>query len=636
MKRARPSLLALPAIAMLVAGVAVPRAADVAPAQSAPAAAAGPVALVVPARGPAAGAPREVLSATGAAPPVLLRDDPRRDRRCLSLASAFGHSANVVFAKLADRDLDPATLRATAERFLFNVAIPFARPLEVSSAEVPADPFDAANTAAGFGSVKLTPLHAALLAAIVANGGVFVPPVLVEQVDGAPLPEPDASRRVVDEEVAARLGAMMRETVAAGTARRVFRRVASSLRGVQVAGTTGSGMRAPRPSRRRRSRRTSRRTPSAARAWAAARCAPPRFADRLARGGSRAQLDELRVRESPDRLQHVELAERRELGERLHVTASVAAREQVLLGGAELQRREGRDRTPHARRAGRIEEHRAQVLAEDALRLGEERARGVRAGRELDRLRRDELRVRRAALGEEGAGAIDEVGRRDRLGGGRGVRRRRGADDPLARQGVEPLVQVEVGRAEGEPDLVDGLPVAGEREHAAVDGPGVHAGRDLSLVHLERGRPRREFAPERAPGGCPELRLAGDVAERDLRVVLVDSLRRLVVEREEPRIPQEHVEQRLADLDGEDVADSLARNEPAHRQDLAETDLRLLLRPESLRELLLGDVSEVHEELPEVLARVVRRGAHRGALPEEEGLADGAPLAHERAGHLPA
>src|SRR5512145_2946175 len=98
----------------------------------------------------------------------LLRDDPRRDRRCMSLSSAFGHSANVVFAKLADRDLDPATLRSTAERFLFNVEIPFARPVEVSRAEVPADPFDVANTAAGFGPVRLTPLHAALLAAIVA------------------------------------------------------------------------------------------------------------------------------------------------------------------------------------------------------------------------------------------------------------------------------------------------------------------------------------------------------------------------------------------------------------------------------------------------------------------------------------
>ncbi len=170
----------------------------------------------------------------------LLRDDPRRDRRCLSLASAFGHSANVVFAKLADRDLDPKTLRATAQRFLFNVPIAFPRPLEVSTAEVPADPFDAANTAAGFGSVKLTPLHAALLAAIVANGGVFVPPVLVETADGVPFPPAPAPWRVVDEQVAAQLGEMMRETVAAGTARRAFRRVAAPLRGVHVAGKTGS------------------------------------------------------------------------------------------------------------------------------------------------------------------------------------------------------------------------------------------------------------------------------------------------------------------------------------------------------------------------------------------------------------
>jgi cell division protein FtsI/penicillin-binding protein 2 len=172
--------------------------------------------------------------------PRLLRDDPRRDRRCLSLASAFGRSANVVFAKLADRDLDPETLRATAERFLFNVPIAFPRPLEVSTADIPADPFDAANTAAGFGSVKLTPLHAALLAAIVANGGMFVPPVLVDSAEGAPLPPAPAPWRVVDEQVAAQLGEMMRETVAAGTARRVFRRVAGPLRGVQVAGKTGS------------------------------------------------------------------------------------------------------------------------------------------------------------------------------------------------------------------------------------------------------------------------------------------------------------------------------------------------------------------------------------------------------------
>jgi peptidoglycan glycosyltransferase len=172
--------------------------------------------------------------------PRLLRDDPRRDRRCVSLASAFGHSTNVVFAKLADRDLDPGTLRAAAERFLFNVPIPFARPVEVSTAKVPADPFDAANTAAGFGAVKLTPLHGALLAAIVANGGMYVPPVLIEEAHGAALPPIPAATRVVDEEVAAALGDMMRETVETGTARRAFRRGARALRGVHVAGKTGS------------------------------------------------------------------------------------------------------------------------------------------------------------------------------------------------------------------------------------------------------------------------------------------------------------------------------------------------------------------------------------------------------------
>lgn len=172
--------------------------------------------------------------------PRLLRDDPRRDRRCATLAAAFGHSTNVVFAKLADRDLAPEILRATAERFLFNVRIPFSRPLEVSTAEIPDDPFEAASAAAGFGTVKLSALHGAVLAAIVANGGVFVPPALVDEVEGAALPAPPAARRVVDEEVAGRLRVMMRETVASGTARRAFHRAGPALRGVEVAGKTGS------------------------------------------------------------------------------------------------------------------------------------------------------------------------------------------------------------------------------------------------------------------------------------------------------------------------------------------------------------------------------------------------------------
>jgi cell division protein FtsI/penicillin-binding protein 2 len=173
--------------------------------------------------------------------PRMLTDDARRDNACLPLSTAFGHSANVVFAKLADRGLTPEVLQATADRFLFNAAIPFPSPVQPSRAEIPLDRFGLANTAAGFGEVRLSALHAAMLGAVIANHGVLAPPWVVELVQGSepppPLPEP---MRIIDERVAEALGAMMRETVTRGTAQRVFARPPRELRGVQVAGKTGS------------------------------------------------------------------------------------------------------------------------------------------------------------------------------------------------------------------------------------------------------------------------------------------------------------------------------------------------------------------------------------------------------------
>ena len=174
--------------------------------------------------------------------PRHLADDPRRDRRCLTLASALGQSANAVFAKLADRGLSAELLRREAERFLWNAPIPFARPVEVSRADIPDDPLSLARTAAGFGPVRLSALHGAVVAAIVANGGVFVPPEIVDSAEGVPRPGSPAARRVVDERVAAALGDMMRTTVTEGTARRLFRdRSARAAFGsLAIAGKTGS------------------------------------------------------------------------------------------------------------------------------------------------------------------------------------------------------------------------------------------------------------------------------------------------------------------------------------------------------------------------------------------------------------
>ena len=172
--------------------------------------------------------------------PQLLENDARRDRACLPLTAAFGHSANVVFAKLADRGLTADLLRAEAERFLFNTTIPFATPVEPSPAAIPSDRFGLANTAAGFGEVRLSALHAALLAAVVANRGMLVPPWLVELVEGGEPPPALEPVRIIDEKVADQLAGMMRETVARGTATRSFARPPRELRGVTVAGKTGS------------------------------------------------------------------------------------------------------------------------------------------------------------------------------------------------------------------------------------------------------------------------------------------------------------------------------------------------------------------------------------------------------------
>jgi cell division protein FtsI/penicillin-binding protein 2 len=172
--------------------------------------------------------------------PRLLADDTRRDHACLPLTAAFGHSANVVFAKLADRGLTADLLRAVAERFLFNTPIPFAAPVETSRAVIPADRFGLANAAAGFGEVRLSALHAALLGAVVANRGMLVPPWLVELVEGGEGPAALEPVRVIDERVAEQLAGMMRETVSNGTATRAFARPPRELRGVTVAGKTGS------------------------------------------------------------------------------------------------------------------------------------------------------------------------------------------------------------------------------------------------------------------------------------------------------------------------------------------------------------------------------------------------------------
>jgi cell division protein FtsI/penicillin-binding protein 2 len=169
-----------------------------------------------------------------------LLTDTKLDRRCLSLSMALAKSANVVFAKMAMKHLDANTLRTEAERFLFNRPIWADSQVEASSAPIPEEKLAFAKSAAGFGQVRLSPLHAALIAAAVANGGLSQNPTLIESIDGAPAPATD-SRRLLQKATADALRDMMKLTVSQGTATSYFRERRRMVLGdIEVAGKTGS------------------------------------------------------------------------------------------------------------------------------------------------------------------------------------------------------------------------------------------------------------------------------------------------------------------------------------------------------------------------------------------------------------
>ncbi|MGZ6125147.1 MAG: penicillin-binding transpeptidase domain-containing protein [Myxococcales bacterium] len=169
----------------------------------------------------------------------LLEDKPGLDRRCLSLSMALAKSANVVFAKMAVKHLDAEDLRKSAEQFLFNKPI-FDQPVEQSRAQIPENGLDFAKVASGFGEVKLSPMHAALIAAAVGNGGVAMEPSMLDSLDGQSV-DPTGSMRLLNPETAGALRDMMKLTVSQGTATSSFQeRHRKVLGNIEVAGKTGS------------------------------------------------------------------------------------------------------------------------------------------------------------------------------------------------------------------------------------------------------------------------------------------------------------------------------------------------------------------------------------------------------------
>jgi peptidoglycan glycosyltransferase len=167
----------------------------------------------------------------------------------VDLTTALTNSVNTAWATVAE-ELGKETMGEYMERFGFYEDPPMDYPDEqmVPSGEYgrggrllspTSDQIDVGRMAIGQDKLLVTPLQMATVAQTVANGGVRMEPRLVERVldpDGRTIDEPlpDEAERVISEETASQLAAMMRNVVEQGTG------TAARLEGVEVSGKTGT------------------------------------------------------------------------------------------------------------------------------------------------------------------------------------------------------------------------------------------------------------------------------------------------------------------------------------------------------------------------------------------------------------
>ncbi|MCX7944769.1 MAG: penicillin-binding transpeptidase domain-containing protein [Deltaproteobacteria bacterium] len=177
----------------------------------------------------------------------LLIDNPKKDHRCMEIDKALGYSANVIFARLAYRYLDRDTLVRHSLLFGFDERLPVEFDTETSNVDIPDNREELAYTAAGFGETYISVLHGAVIASIIANKGMYIKPSIIEDIrdlnDNILYSHSTFEvRRVMKEDVAIKLGDMMRYTVTEGTAHKFFarRKPVDFIGQVPVAGKTGS------------------------------------------------------------------------------------------------------------------------------------------------------------------------------------------------------------------------------------------------------------------------------------------------------------------------------------------------------------------------------------------------------------
>jgi cell division protein FtsI/penicillin-binding protein 2 len=173
--------------------------------------------------------------------------NPRGKNSRMDVSYAMGKSINPLYGRMAADVAGKACVMESVNKFGFNQALLPGTPAKESQAAEPQSTHDLMQMGAGLDhDVKISPLHAAVMIAAIANGGRMMYPGLTDKVveaDGTirGAHTPREIRRPVSPETAASLTRMLSSTVTTGTSRRAFHdRRGRPLLDVDVCAKTGS------------------------------------------------------------------------------------------------------------------------------------------------------------------------------------------------------------------------------------------------------------------------------------------------------------------------------------------------------------------------------------------------------------
>lgn len=172
---------------------------------------------------------------------------PRGRNNRMDVSYAMGKSINPVYGRVAADIAGKELVLESARKFGFNQTLLPDTPVKESRATDPQSSHGLMRMGAGLDhEVKISPLHAAVMMAAIANDGRMMAPSLTDKVIDAggsarETHTPRELRRLVSSETASSLARMLAHTVTQGTSRKAFHdRQGRPRLNVEIAAKTGS------------------------------------------------------------------------------------------------------------------------------------------------------------------------------------------------------------------------------------------------------------------------------------------------------------------------------------------------------------------------------------------------------------